>query len=625
MNSESELLISDVEVETRVTSSHLLHWNIYLNSESDGIFSLPLIVEENAEHLKKRYLNLIYDFGNEKVHNKRIIDHLVIRKNFSFWWMTLFVEKSNYAKSPQIDDIIKLMALEYFFKENKYKKLKLLSSNKNLSKSIYLLAKKLEIDFEWKRQPENKTNLINIKSVFHMLPNIIKSPVWLIHYLFSNWALKGVGIAEWRNTNATSTFVSYLFNIVPLALEEGRYESRYWTSLTDSLDNNSHPSNWLHIYIKDSLLPSAKKARSFIEKLNNKKLNHQVHVTLASFLSIQLVLNTLKDCYKVFKLNTLISNHIKLKSGYFWPLFHKDCKDSMTGIPAISNLLFFNLFEKAMSELPIQERGCYLQENQGWEFGFISSWQSAGHSKNLIGFPHAAVIYWDLRNFFDPRTYNHKSSTDMPLPNYVGVNGNVSKQMYLAGGYPKLDLIEVESLRFLYLSNFLENNNNKEYKKTKEKIVLVAGDYLRKNTIKQFNLLSSAMLDIDDSIHFIIKPHPACPVNMEDFPNLPGELTSRPIQELMKISDLVYTSLVTSAAVDAYCSDLPVISFLDGKTLNVSPLRNIKGVCFVTNSKSLASAINNINVADSDQEKNYFYLDLGLPRWRKWLNIDKGN
>ena len=133
------------------------------------------------------------------------------------------------------------------------------------------------------------------------------------------------------------------------------------------------------------------------------------------------------------------------------------------------------------------------------------------------------------------------------------------------------------------------------------------------------------MLDIDDSIHFIIKPHPACPVNMEDFPNLPGELTSRPIQELMKISDLVYTSLVTSAAVDAYCSDLPVISFLDGKTLNVSPLRNIKGVCFVTNSKSLASAINNINVADSDQEKNYFYLDLGLPRWRKWLNIDKGN
>ena len=114
-----------------------------------------MIVEENAELLKKRYLNLIYDFGNEKVHNKRIIDHLVIRKNFSFWWMTLFVEKSNYAKSPQIDDIIKLMALEYFFKENKYKKLKLLSSNKNLSKSIYLLAKKLEIDFEWKRHRQH--------------------------------------------------------------------------------------------------------------------------------------------------------------------------------------------------------------------------------------------------------------------------------------------------------------------------------------------------------------------------------------------------------------------------------------------------------------------------------------
>ena len=40
-----------------------------------------------------------------------------------------------------------------------------------------------------------------------------------------------------------------------------------------------------------------------------------------------------------------------------------------------------------------------------------------------MGFPHAAVIYWDLRNFFDPRNYQSKSQSDLPLPDYVGMNG----------------------------------------------------------------------------------------------------------------------------------------------------------------------------------------------------------
>ena len=152
--------------------------------------------------------------------------------------------------------------------------------------------------------------------------------------------------------------------------------------------------------------------------------------------------------------------------------------------------------------------------------------------------------------------------------------------------------------------------------------MLVAGDYLRENTYKQLNLLSSAITDVNQSIRIIIKPHPACPVNIGDFPSLRGELSTRPIQELMKISDVVYTSLVTAVAVDAYCAGLPVITFLDGKTLNVSPLRDTKGVYFVTNSKTLAKAIDTLKVTDSDQKKNYFYLDSGLPGWHKWLTDD---
>jgi surface carbohydrate biosynthesis protein (TIGR04326 family) len=153
-------------------------------------------------------------------------------------------------------------------------------------------------------------------------------------------------------------------------------------------------------------------------------------------------------------------------------------------------------------------------------------------------------------------------------------------------------------------------------------MVLIVGDYLKKNTYKQLNLLSSSLADIDQSVSFIIKPHPACSINMADFPNLCGKLSTRPIEELMKISNVVYSGAVTSAVIDAYCVGLPIITFLDGRTLNMSPLRDTKGVYFVKNSKDLSTAINTIEVSDLGQKRNYFYLDPGLPRWHNWLFDD---
>ena len=116
-------------------------------------------------------------------------------------------------------------------------------------------------------------------------------------------------------------------------------------------------------------------------------------------------------------------------------------------------------------------------------------------------------------------------------------------------------------------------------------------------------------------------------VDLEDFPNLNGELSIRPIEELLKISDIVYSSLITSAAIDAYCFGLPIITLLDGKTLNMSPLRGVKSVYFVTNSEGLSTTINALKTAVLDTKENYFYLDPSLPRWHKWLtdDFDKNN
>jgi len=614
------LLVWDAENYPIDDYDTLIYWNGFLNIKEDKIFSLPLLVEENAESLRSKYLKLIYEFGKARIGNQSVVEYLQIRQNLSYWWMTLLVEKCNYAKSAQINNIIKLMALEEWLHENSYKKIQLVTLNNELADAISLLSKKLLIDFEWKKISKEKNSTISIKKVFFSLPSVIQQPIWLLKYLTFNWQLKGVGVKQWRESPATTTFVSYFFNIIPEKLKQGEYGSRYWTEMVEVLNKEQHATNWLHMYVKSDLLSSAKKARKAIQAFNRQEGSRQTHATLASFLTITLIFHTLKDCYSILKLKKSVCKVLQSKSDYFWPLFKKDCQDSMSGVTAIKTLLNFNLFERAMIELPIQERGCYLQENMGWEFGFISAWQGAGHKRNLLGFPHAAVIYWDLRNFFDPRSYKRKGQGDLPLPDYIGVNGEKTKHIYLDGGYPENDLIEVESLRFLYLSDFSAHNNAADVRRLKNKAVLVVGDYLPENTAKQLKLLSLAAENMERSIHFIIKPHPACPINIRDLLGLNYEISTQPIGELLLMSDVVYSGPSTSAAIDAYCAGKSVITMLDAESLNLSPLRGIKGVCFVSNVKELLAAI---KVKDSRQgRRSYFHLDKELPRWKEWLNSD---
>jgi surface carbohydrate biosynthesis protein (TIGR04326 family) len=312
---------------------------------------------------------------------------------------------------------------------------------------------------------------------------------------------------------------------------------------------------------------------------------------------------------------------IKKETGYLWPLFEKDCQASMIGIPAMSNLLYLHLFEQAMGDIPTQERGCYLQENQGWEFGFVYAWQAMMHGKKLIGVPHSTVRYWDLRYFFDSRSYVRTGYNNLPIPDLVGMNGLVAKQLYLDNEYPKDKLFDIEALRYAHLAGFSQKKFISKNRSPKKSVILVLGGYVKQDTVQQIMLLSSAMRLLGTSINVILKPHPACPIQAEDFPDLHMKITMEPIVELLGKCDLVYTSSTTSAAVDAYCLGKQVVTRLDPKTLNMSPLKNSEGVLFVSTSKEMATVLKRIcQMKNIDKQgADYFYLDAELPRWRALL------
>ncbi len=183
----------------------------------------------------------------------------------------------------------------------------------------------------------------------------------------------------------------------------------------------------------------------------------------------------------------------------------------------MQNVLMLNLFEKAFSYLPKQANGVYLQENQGWEFGMIQAWRSKQHGQ-LIGFPHSTVRFWDLRYFYDPRSYC-KNLLSLPMPNFVAVSGHSAKNEYVGGGYPTDDLIEVEALRYLHLDIVVDKQRRSRLPSPTRPQLLVLGDYLPSDTALQMNLLRG-IADKLPNIELTVKPHPACPIVASDYPGI---------------------------------------------------------------------------------------------------------
>lgn len=604
-------------------------WREYASPSNSGI-SIPALIEEDALTYRSRYLAWIYELGELKIGSRKLVDHLEMRPGFSYWWMTLLVEKCNYSKSPLITDVIRLYAFEDWVKNNpEIKSIKLVSANHELIKCLKDWSEAKKVLFEFQALPSGEKSKSRLRLIFNRLPHAIQAGVWLLRYLIDRWPLRGVGVDKWRKTTSRVSFISYFFNLDPKAAAEGCFESHYWTKIPPALCAMNLKTAWLHIFVKNPVVPSAGAARKLIQKFNKRYKDDQTHVLLDSFLDFKTVLNTLRDYLYVRrlgrKLSKIIVNKEIKKSKAFdtiiIPLIEKDWGQSFFGIDAVSNLLTFNLFENAFASLPTQNMGVYLQENIGWEFGMIHAWRNAGHA-NLAGFPHATVRFWDLRYFFDPRNYV-AGYLALPRPDFLAVSGHYNKEKYQEGGYPENELTEVEALRYLYLSELSQFKSKSQLLSTKPRRVLVLGDYLFANTFYQMGLLGGIGEELSN-FELTVKPHPACPICAKDYPELKFNLSNQPLAELLKYFDTVYTSNVTSSAVDAYIAGLKVISILNPRTLNFNPLSGIAGIDFVSSVEELRDALlkEPSNIDEEVSRVKYFNIDASLPRWLDLLSYN---
>ena len=345
-NSSCSVLVWDLKDSPSSGDWTTVLWRSFA-SQSIPFVSIPSLVEVNADILKKKYLEWVFYLGETRHNGVSLVDHLELRPGFSYWWMTLIAEKCNLAKSPQIDHAIRLMAFGDWIADQRCRLLTLASSDGDLADSMRAMSEKLGFAFEWRPKTVEATDYSPLKRVYHRLPNIFQSLIWLVRYVFERFQLKGVGSADWLRSNGQTTFVSYLDNLLPSALSEGRFESRYWAHLPAVVEGGGTKTNWLHLYVPDKTIPTAAAAAEVIRKFNGSSKGRQVHVTLDSFLSGRVIFRTICDfgrlSWKTFRLQPAEFFEATDKV-IFWPLFRKEWLGSFFWATSMLKVIFFNLF-----------------------------------------------------------------------------------------------------------------------------------------------------------------------------------------------------------------------------------------------------------------------------------------
>lgn len=582
-------------------------------------------MEKEASSLRAEYLAWIYELGETNIKDKRLIDHLEIRPGFSFWWMTQMAQKFNALGTSQIDNAIKALALGRFVSKYSIDSIHLVSGNEKLALTLKKTFSSMNVFFKWDEVKQENIKISLIRVIYNALPGQIKALIYLFMQLIKSLPVIFKNKKNDTIPNSEICFIDVLAHLDKETFDTNTFISNYWTKLTDIVSRMGIKTTWVHNYFYQESIPSMQEALKLLKKINHYNRDGQFHILLDANVSISVFIKALRDYCKIYIISLGLSGlrrKYEASDSYcdLWPLLKNDWIDSVKGKCAMMNCLTLSLYERTFSLIPFQKIGVYIQENQPWEMALNYAWKSAGHGK-LIGTPHTTVRFWDLRYFYDSRSYRQSGCNELPMPDLVAVNGPVAEQQYLQAGYPVEQIAQVEALRFLHLREKFRVGLPRESSISSLK-VLICGDFLAKTNGKLLSWLSIAAKSLPMDTTYILKPHPAYPVKIHENFSLPMEITHAPLSELLFFCDVVFTSNITSAAVDAYCSGIPVIQMLDGNSLNISPLRHLDGVVYVTNPEELSDALRNVSTHTKLNVDSYFFLDEKLPLWCNLLGIN---
>lgn len=621
------VLIWDAEGDPPAGEWTTILWRAFAPAGGRDVVSMPSLVEERADDLRARYLAWVFDLANGRLGGTRVVEHLELRPGFSYWWMTALAHTPNYYESPHITDAIKCLAFEDLCRAipGDHAAVRLCTRNGALHKVLKAYCRARGIEFHAESPdpapltPRRRRGLSR---------RAVRARALAATAARELGCLIRVRRSKPLRTPTALCFFDVLVYLKHDAIKNGTFRSDYWGDLTSVLEQSQASSTWIHIFYPQPEIRTLSEADALLERFNAASSRRACHALLDSRLGWRSLVTTLGSYARLAASATRLRGIAALFSPAgsafnFWPFFKRNWYESLLGAPAIRNCLRLALYEAELKALPRQSTGLFIQENQPWEIALLYAWRAAGHGR-IIGVPHTTVRFWDLRYFYDPRSYDRTDPHALPIPDVVAVNGPMAFDAHLQGGFPASRLFEVEALRFAHLTDARAATGERVRPGREDpagRRVLICGDNIPGSNDKVMLIVERAARMLPPSTRYVFKPHKAGVFDPSKYPLLNVLVQDGHLVQMLQECDIAVTGNVTSAAADAYCLGRRVAVLADGDSLNGSPLRGMNGVRQFANPEELADIIGGRDPAPAPSAGPLFRLDPDLPRWRELLGL----
>jgi surface carbohydrate biosynthesis protein (TIGR04326 family) len=594
-------------------NSWILYWGHHPSTKNLNEFSIVEHVENHSDKYKNVYLKWIYNLGEFELDNKSIVEHFTIREGFSYWWATSIAQKFNCSDISEINNAIKVLALEDYIRVNNISEIELSSDDLNLFTVISRFCSKQDIPFKFNKIKITRKNF----QKYHprnYTPYFFKAFLFLATYFLKSLPLYFARTSDKKENIGQITLIDVLAHLDIQNSKNDRFHSNYWTLLIEKIHDLGLKTNWVHQFFVNPQVNTLSKANNIVNKFTIASKYREIHQLLNKPLTLEIIRAVITDYIKIRKSYKKLKTIYSVKPyGYdvdLWPFHIKEWQNSLLGSPVIDTCLKLYFFKDTFRSISKQRLGIYISENQPWEMALIHAWKYHGHGK-LVGVPHTTIRYWDLRYFYYSPSYSLKKVNQTPLPDILAVNSPVAYKLMIDSDYPKERLIKVEALRYLHL---IKRKRNLKARSKKAIRILFCGDYISKNNDLMLTWLDIASKIFDNNTVFIFKPHPAYKYSLKNSVSNRIKISHQKIEHLLSDCDIVITGNITSAAVDAYCYGIHVIQIWDGASPNLSPLRGCLDVIFVRDLHEMIQAIKNLKIG-INKSKQYFFLDKSLKQW----------
>ena len=616
----AEVRIVD-DVEAPADGVPRLYWTGYAD-RPDGK-SISGHLERHAERFRSTYLAFVHELGTSEYRGRPLYESLQTRDGFSFWWMNWIHEKAP-LKSRGLFSALCFLALEDLLRTTGANRVTLHSTDPALREATASLCAANGIHFAAEGHVRRKREW-TARRVYESLPYWLQAVVSLRH-LPARWEFRRARRHAWFAGKNALFVCSYFYNLDSESARRGVFHSHQWEAIPAWWHGRGGRINWLHHYVPEDGR-DVTEALALAERFNADAERQGRHAFVDSYLSIWTVLRAIRwwvwTMWHAPNERSMAQRcHTPGSSASLWPFLRHDWRTSIFGAAAMSNALWYVMFDAALGELPRQQRGVYLFEGQGWEAALVHAWRKHGHGE-LIAVPHSTMPFWYM-NLYDDARCLAPVPGGKPCPHRWALNGPMAWRALASLGYPSERLAEAEALRFMYLEHAVAPLDRAVASGRTPRKLLVLGDSTPAKMHQMMQCVAAALAVVDDAVEVTVKCHPALRLESTDLPGLRCDFADGPIGDLLPRFDVALSSNTTSAGLDALLVGLPVIVFLDIAGINQSPLRGFEDATFVSSADELGAAL----IAPRRAHKpvrpaDIFFLDSRLPRWARLLAVER--